>query len=917
MQPAPWDQVKEIFLAATELDPDQREAFLQEACAGNPALRDKVDRLINHHEQTQTVELVPPPQHRRTLADGEILSGRFKILAFVGRGGMGEVYRAADLELGGDVALKILRPDLLSDPQFLGRFRREVQLARQVTHPNVCRIFDVGRHQQDDREVAFLTMEFLEGETLSQRMKNSGRMLPDPVMPLARQIAEGLSALHQRNIVHRDFKPGNIMIVPPSGSVGERAVITDFGLARSTEPASSGEAMSLSRSSQILGTPEYMAPEQLLGKPVTPAADIFAFGIVLYELVTGKKPFPSGRTVESAIERLQHEPDPPRQHVPELDHSWNDTILRCLSKSPEERPATPDAVIAGLTGNLPASPATLARRRRRTSRIGVTAALVLVLLAGLLAIYRLPYWSRWSPFGGSRQHVAVLAFNVPDGNAEVRMFADGLVENITSRLSQYEGTNTRLMVVPASEVRRQAAQTPTDAKVKFGANEVIEGSVQTRGDRVRLVMTLVDTSSVAQTGSVVLEDQMSNAFMLQDAAVERLAEALKLRVRGQGSASLPAPAPGAYEYYLQARGYLQRNDQIQSVERAADLLKRAVTIDPKFAPAYSGLALAYFHEFQETRQPKTLDMALAAGNQALQLAPDLPEANIAMGRIYYGTGRNEEARQVFEKAIAADPRNHEAYQGLAGAHLGLKDYAKAEATYRKAIAMRPADWTGYKALGLFYYERESYEKAAEQFGRVVELTPDNSQGFVNLGAAEAGRENWTAAERAWLRALALEPKSAGTLSNLGKIYLDRGETARAIKMYRESLDINPRSYRAWGQLGRAYRRLGQTGPANEAFAKALEILEAELLINPKRFTLHSTLAFYRALMGRNDFGAPLQTALDLAPGNADVIERAAETYAIAGQKDRARQIIQSAADRGIHLKSVQRSEYLREVISSN
>jgi serine/threonine protein kinase/tetratricopeptide (TPR) repeat protein len=915
MQAAPWDQVKEIFLAATELDPDQRDAFLSDACAGNTALREKVDRLLTHHDHTQTVELVAPPHYKRTLAEGEILCDRFKILEFVGRGGMGEVYRAADLELGGDVALKILRPDLLSDPQFLVRFRREVQLARQVTHPNVCRIFDVGRHHQDDREIAFLTMEFLPGETLSQRMKSSGRMLPESVMPLARQIAEGLSALHQCNIVHRDFKPGNIMIVPASGSVGERAVITDFGLARSTEPSSPGDALSLSRSSQILGTPEYMAPEQLLGKPVTPAADVFAFGIMLYELVTGKKPFPSGRTVESAIERLQHEPDPPRQHAPQLADSWNTTILRCLSRSPEERPVTPEAIIEGLNGNLPTSPATQARRRRRISHIGITAAAVFVLLAGLLAISRLPYWSRWSAFGGSRQHVAVLAFNVPDNNTELRMFADGLVEDITIRLSQYEGTNTRLMVVPASEVRRQAAQTATDARAKFGANEVIEGSVQTRGDRVRLVMTLVDTDTVTQTGSVVLEDQMSNAFVLQDTAVERLAEALRLRVRGQGSASLAAPAPGAYEYYLQARGYLQRNDQIQNVERAVDLLKRAVAIDSKFAPAYSGLALAHFYRFQETRDPGTLDLALAAGSQSLQLAPDLPEGNIAMGRIYYGTGRHDEAREIFTKAIAADPRNNEAYQGLAAAYFGLKDFAKAEATYRKAITMRPADWTGYKALGLFFYERENYEKAAEQFRRVVELTPDNSQGFVNLGAAEAGRENWTAAERAWLRALALDPKSAGTLSNLGKIYLDRGETAQAVKMYRESLDLNPRSYRAWGQLGRAYRRLGETNAADQAFTKALEILEAELLINPKRFTLHSTLAFYRALMGRNDFVAPVQTALDLAPANAEVIERAAETYAIAGQKDRARQTLESAAARGIHLKSVQRSEYLKDVIS--
>jgi eukaryotic-like serine/threonine-protein kinase len=217
-------------------------------------------------------------------------------------------------------------------------------------------------------------------------------------------------------------------------------------------------------------------------------------------------------------------------------------------------------------------------------------------------------------------------------------------------------------------------------------------------------------------------------------------------------------------------------------------------------------------------------------------------------------------------------------------------------------------------LGLFYYGREDYAKAAGQFQRVVELTPDNAEGYLNLGAAQSGQQDWNGAEKAWLRALELDPKQQAALANLGLLYLDhRRQIPKAIEMYRRALNLNQRSYQSWGVLGRAYARDGQTDKAQEAFRKALELIDGELLITPMSESLTSLLAFYRALLGRKDFAAAAERALQIAPDRGQTLLRAAEAYAISGDRRRATELLEKALARGVSMKSVLRSEYLKDL----
>ncbi len=347
MDPARWERVKEVFEAASCINRDDRSLFLLRACAGDDQLVAEVERLLVHSAAAEDFFRTPTPgdpvqtpEVPQNFLVGQLVCQRFLIRRFIGRGGMGEVYAADDKVTGVTVAIKAIRGEIDSDERLRAAFRKEVQLARKITHENVCRIHDLFEHcvEQEGgssiRIVQILSMELLEGETLADLFKRRHRFTVSEAIPILRQIAEGLAAVHRAGVVHRDLKPSNI-ILASSESWDLRVVLTDFGLARSDfeESLWSGK----SGSSVIVGTPKYMSPEQLRRCTAIAASDIYAFGAIWYEMLTGHSPHEYRSWRMSASTDPSEDVPSPRMLVPDLDNQIEKAILKCLQREPSDR----------------------------------------------------------------------------------------------------------------------------------------------------------------------------------------------------------------------------------------------------------------------------------------------------------------------------------------------------------------------------------------------------------------------------------------------------------------------------------------------------------------------------------------------------------------------------------------------------
>jgi eukaryotic-like serine/threonine-protein kinase len=404
-----WEQIKSIFGAALELPEDERADFVFQACAGELEIQAEVLTLLAANRSmgsfmrdpsTRGLPIQPSSESQNRLRPGEILCERFEIVRTLGEGGMGRVYEARDLELGVRLALKTIRPEISADPRTIELFKHEIQLARQITHLNVCRIFDLERHKSDASQVTFLTMELLEGETLESRIQRDGPIGTGEALPLVRQMADGLAAIHEMGVIHRDFKPSNVLLATSGSRV--RVVITDFGLARAKALAVVSESASGSRTlTSLAGTPAYMAPEQLLGGAISPATDIYAFGLVLHKMLIGTLPYSTGSQISIAENTIAETPSPPPVQSPSLDPAWERAITRCLDSDPGSRfqsagemidaikgPASgSDGLAASASGGIATPPVDqAATRRRRILSIAALSLAAIVLVGACIAM---------------------------------------------------------------------------------------------------------------------------------------------------------------------------------------------------------------------------------------------------------------------------------------------------------------------------------------------------------------------------------------------------------------------------------------------------------------------------------------------------------------------------------------------------
>jgi serine/threonine protein kinase/tetratricopeptide (TPR) repeat protein len=917
--PEIWQRVKEVLAGALEREPGDRSAYLDQACA-EPSLRREVESLLASQQKGESDFLDQPALGNGALHSGAMM-GSYQILAPLGSGGMGVVYRVRDTRLNREAAVKVLSPAIADDPNLMMRFRREAHVLASLNHPNIVTIYDIG---QEGRTL-YIAMELVDGKALDEILI-AGALPVHYALDIAIQVGAGLAVAHESGIVHRDLKPKNVMVRQDG-----LAKILDFGLSKHVPgfprsaldgtPAATEEGV-------LLGTIDYMSPEQACGLPMDFRSDQFSFGSLLYEMTTGKQPFRRETVPQTLAAIIEVEPKSITSLNPNVPSAFQAIVRRCMAKKPERRYSSTkelvdalkkirDSSVAEESTLLPTSARAVLHRVPRWLEISFAA----VLAAAGISIVTPRFFGKVRVWSESlspvmQKQLVVLPFTNVGNDPENQGFCDGLVEILSSKLSQLEQFQQKLRVVPSTDVLREGIVSVREARQTFGATLAITGSVQRTEDQVRLTINLVDPQTLLQLKSKTIDTQAGNISVLQDGVVMEVAELLDVKLTSQAKQVLAVggtTVPSAYEYYTQGRGYLQRYEVAQNVDIAITLFDRALEQDPKYALAEAGLGEAYWRSYEQTKDTHWAEEARKRSAAAIALNNKLPQVYVTLGMIQTGTGHYEEAVENLQKALALDPINSDAYTELAKTYQQMGRWKNAESTYMNAIAVRPGYWGTHNELGGFYYRLGRYAEAEKEFRRVVELTPDNARGYKNLGVVAYLQKRYEEAAKMYEKSVAIKP-SADAYSNLGAVYYSLAQYAEAARYYEEAVQINGRESRWWHNLAGAYQASGELQKARAAFQQTAALTEEQLRVNPRDpgslILLADAYSYLNQPRRARDL---LQEALKLAPNDVPDMFQASAIYEQLGDRDLALRWIALAIKGGLSRDLIEKEPTLAQL----
>ena len=743
--PGRWALVERIFHAALERTAGERAAFLDQACAGDPTLRQEVESLL---AADASGEIAGPPSGwglaleglgARTLAGDpegdlaprlqEILGPGYRVERELKPGGMSRVFVAEDTALGRRVVVKVLAPRLAAELD-TERFQREIRIAAGLQHPHILPLHAAG----SGAGLLYYTMPFVEGESLRARLDRTGAMPVTEAARLLREIADALSYAHQRGIIHRDLKPANILL-----GAGH-ALIIDFGIAKAVSAAAtevSGAGGGATSTGFVLGTPSYMAPEQAAGDPIDHRSDLYALGCVGYELLAGVPPFTGETAQELLAAHLADDPEPLAKRRAGVPRALTELVMRLLAKRRTARPQSADEVLAVLdtlrTADLeqPAPRPGWSRGRWVAGAVGLAGIVAVVALAMDRHEAPAPETATAAAPDTKRTMIAVLPFENL-GRPEDEYFASGLTEEITSRLTGLEG----LGVISRASVGEYRGSDRPLAQVarELGVDYLLQGSVRwdTTGGapRARIIPSLVRARDERRLWSERYDTRFADLFEMQAEIAQAVAQALGVAIgipERQALARRPTDNPEAYAYYLRGTDYLVGSwGEARKLRIARDMFGRAVALDSGFALAFARLSEAHSALYASTPDGTDRDVqqARSAAETALRLRPDLAETHVAMG--YYHT------------------RCHKAYDEA------LRELATAD-------RLQPNSGEVAEALGLVLRRRGRMGEALEELERAARLNPRSAELASDIGMTAWFLRRYPVSERYLDQALALAP----------------------------------------------------------------------------------------------------------------------------------------------------------------
>ncbi|MFC2142249.1 protein kinase [Acidobacteriota bacterium] len=656
---------------------------------------------------------------------GAVFADRYEIIEELGKGGMGKVYRVEDKKIGLEIALKFIKPEIASDTKTLDRFSNELKTARMISHRNVCRMFDLG----EDKGTHYITMEYVSGEDLKSFLRRSRHISIKTTIEITKQICEGLTEAHRLGVVHRDLKPSNIMI-DKDGNVR----IMDFGIARSLE------TKGITGPGLMIGTPEYMSPEQVEAKETDQRSDIYSLGVILYEMVTGQRPFEGDTPLSVAMKHIGESPKEPKAINSQLPGHLNDLILKCLMKDKQDRYQSSSQLLSELSGIEKSLPTTLSDKTKKrtltpkevTITLGLRKLLIPALSLAAVVLFVLIIWKPWASGAFPSMHtefpsVAVLAFEDLSPQKDQGYLCDGIAESLITALSKVE--DLRVPAPTSSFSFRGENIDIQEIGEKLNVKAVLRGSVQKSGNKVGIIAQLINIADESVLWSEQYNRELDDVFAIQEDINLAIVNSLKVELFGGEKRRLVkryTEDSEAYSFYLLGRLFWKKRTEAD-IKRAIEYFNLAVEKDPNYALAYVGIAESYalMSSWGILPADEAWPKSKAAAEKALELDDSLAEAYVPVA------GRKSDyeldwrgAERSFKRALKLNPNYPTGRQWYSELLARLGRFEEALSEMDKAQALDPLSLIISAERGFILYFTRDYVRAMQQVQSTLKIDPN-------------------------------------------------------------------------------------------------------------------------------------------------------------------------------------------------
>jgi serine/threonine-protein kinase len=833
-----WRRLEAIYHEALGVADGDRAAFLERACGGDARLRKDVEDLLAvSGDAERFLERDTRPQDgAAAIAHAPLVGqqvGPYLITSLLGAGGMGDVYRARDTRLDRDVAIKVLR-DEYPDADRVARFEREARAAAALNHPNILAVFDVGTHHG----APFLVFELLEGATLREVLR-SGPLSADRAATYATHVAAALAAAHDKGIVHRDIKPENIFVTSD-----DRIKVLDFGVAKLMEPRAARRDATLPGA--LIGTVGYMSPEQVRGQPVDHRTDVFSFGAVAYEMLSGRRAFERETPADTLVAILEQEPAPLEPSSDPRAERLAQLVKRCLQKSPDARfDSCRDVVRLVSEGAASAPPRAISRPQR------VAAGVLAILLVAVLGLWLTGFVPRRTA-PGSIGSIAVLPFANLTSGADDDSLADGMTGALITNLAQISA----LRVVSSTSVMRykKTQKRSPDIGAELKVDALVEGSIERAGDRVRISARLIRASTDELLWADAYDRSIRDLLVLHDEVAQAVAREIRIALTPEERAGLARARtvdPDAYLLYVKGRFLWDRRTE-ESINRAIGYFTQAVGRDPSYAAALSGLAdcylsLGFSFDVGSLAPGEAIPKAKDAATKALALDDSLAEAHnsLAYAKLTYDWDWNG-AEAAFKRSLRLNPGYAQAHHWYAHLLSSSRRFDEALAESRRALELDPLSPIMNVHLGWHYLFARDYERALDQLAKSIELDPNYGLAYWYRGLAYEQQSRFADAAREMQRAAALLPGNAVVAADLGHLHAVAGDRRAAELALQELERASARKYVSPFGMALIHTGLGDRDRAFASLQRALRErsdLLVYLVVDPRLDALREDSRF--------------------------------------------------------------------------